>query len=518
MDNKLVNNKAAYILAIDEGTTNTKAVAINQKGEILAKASRTLNVTTPNPSWVEQDGDMIIKATLAAIDELINSMNQPNIQGKLQGIAISNQRESVIAWERTTNKAISPAITWQCSRGSKFCESINAHKDKIQTITGLPLAPLFSASKMRWILDNIQNGHARAQAGEICLGTIDSWLLWNLTGGQSFKTDVSNASRTQLLNLNTQDFDPEMLEIFGIKRAALAQVCPSSGYFGKTTALGNIPDGIPIYAMLGDSHAALYGHGAGAAGVVKATFGTGSSIMAEFKNQKDQNNQDLGLARTIAWHDGAQIHYALEANIAHTGDAVGFITELLNLKNDPVHDALAHDQNKTLSDLYASIPASINSTQGVYFVPALTGLGAPHWDASARGCISGLTRGTNRAHLVRAALESIAYQIKDVIEVMEQDKHFVLTTLMVDGGPTRNDWLMQFQADLLGCRVARSDMAELSALGAGLLAWKALKQLDQAALADMLPPHQYFYPNPEKEREMAQNYLGWKKAVRNILS
>jgi glycerol kinase len=360
---------------------------------------------------------------------------------------------------------------------------------------------LFSASKMNWILDNTKDGFVRARNGEICLSTIDGWLLWRLTNGKSFYCDISNAARTQLLNLRTQKWDVDLCNIFRISPEALPEIRSSSGYCGETSGLDRFPDGIPILAMIGDSHAALFGHGCGQSGLIKTTYGTGSSVMGPIANADTDLKE---VATTIAWHDGDKSVYALEGNIAHTGDALAWMLEVTGRKT------------ATAKEL-REIPASVESSMGVYFIPALTGLGAPYWKPDARAVISGLSRGVETAHLIRASLESITFQIRDVVETMRSHPDFQLKTLMVDGGPTRNNWLMQFQADLLQTPVARSDTAELSAIGAAALAWKFLCKLSLAEVGEKLPRHEYLYPDPERTEAMEEVYAGWRRAMRNLI-
>lgn len=487
------------IIALDEGTTNAKAVALDGRGNVVAKFSRALAIHTPREGWVEQSGDALLEASLAVMAQAVAAVGTQRVAA----LAISNQRETAIGWYRASGRPLGPAITWQCSRTADFCRALReqGHEAKIKSITGLPVAPLFSASKMRWLLESVPNGMALAQQGEICLGTIDSWLLWNLTGGAAFRCDASNASRTQLLNLHSGQWDSEMLALFGIPQQALPEVCPSSHHFGVTKGLATIPDGIPILAMIGDSHAALFAHGLGAEGCVKATYGTGSSVMAPVSSTQSAVN---ALATTIAWHDGDTRVYGLEGNIPHTGDAVAWMADSTGLSELP-EEQLLHELN--------TLPATVDSTLGVYFVPALTGLGAPWWDESARGLIHGLSRGVKRAHLVRAALESITYQIADVVQAMHQHSGFSLSALMVDGGPTKNDWLMQYQSDLLGCPVMRSDIPELSAIGAGLLARKALLGTETAQLRHFLPDHISFQPNAECHGRSQKRWHEWQSAV-----
>lgn len=497
------DREKALIIALDEGTTNAKAIALDARGRVQAKASRPLTLQTPRAGWVEQDGEQIIAASLAVIADVIAQIGtQP-----IAALAISSQRETVIGWWRDSGRPLQAAISWQCTRGAPLCAALRQRGEAphIQATTGLPVTPLFSASKMRWLLDAVPQGERRAQQGELCLGTMDSWLLWHLTQGDAFCCDYSNASRTQLLNLHSGNWDDAMLALFQIPRAALPTVRPSSGLFGYTRGLRAIPDGIPILAMIGDSHAALYGHALGEAGCVKATYGTGSSIMAPVTAATPGEGDTL--ASTLAWHDGDRLVRALEGNIAHTGDAVAWMAESTGLNALP-----PAERERALNTL----PATVESTLGVCFVPALTGLGAPWWDENARGVICGLSRGVTRAHLIRAALESIAYQVADVVDAMRRQPDFTLSALMADGGPTRNDWLMQYQADLLGCPVRRSEVPELSAIGAALLARKALGA-SATALRAQLPAHRTFQPDLTRHERLQQRWQAWRRAVERTL-
>lgn len=367
------------IIALDEGTTNAKAVAFDSHGRVIAQFSRALEIATPQEGWVEQSAELLLAASLEVISRTVAAVGAERVAA----LAISNQRETVVGWYRETGEAIAPALSWQCSRSATFCRSLReqGHEPQIKAVTGLPIAPLFSASKMRWLLDHTPDGLNRAKDGEICLGTVDSWLLWHLTQSQQFCCDYANASRTQLMNLQTADWDTDMLALFGIPRAALPVIKPSSGLFGYTAGLATLPDGIPVMAMIGDSHAALFAHGLGAAGCVKATYGTGTSVMAPVDSVACHVSN---LATTVAWHDGEKLVYALEGNIPHTGDAVAWMADSTGLSElSPVE----------LAQALNALPRSVDSTLGVFFVPALTGMGAPWWDENARGLIHGLSRG-----------------------------------------------------------------------------------------------------------------------------
>ncbi|MEL4012591.1 FGGY family carbohydrate kinase [Dryocola clanedunensis] len=491
------------VIALDEGTTNAKAVALDGSGNVMAKFSQPLTIQTPREGWVEQSGEMLIAASLRVLAQAVAHVGAERVAA----LAISNQRETAIAWYRSSGQPLTSAITWQCSRTAEFCEGLRRDNlaPLIKATTGLPVAPLFSASKMRWLLESVPNGFALAEQGEICLGTIDSWLLWNLTQGAVFACDYSNAARTQLLNLQGAGWDDDMLDIFQIPRAALPKIQPSSGLFGYTRGLDSIPDGIPIMSMVGDSHAALYGHALGEPGRVKATYGTGSSVMAPVTSARSSIGS---LATTIAWHDGQDIVYGLEGNIPHTGDAVAWMAEITGLAGLPKAE---------LANALCGLPASVDSTLGVYFVPALTGLGAPWWSENARGAISGLSRGVSQAHLIRAALESITYQIADVVLAMRQHHDFTLSALMVDGGPTCNNWLMQYQADLLGCPVMRSGIPELSAVGAALLARRALGSMPREQMESYASAHVTFQPDMQRHGRLQKRWHEWRHAVERIL-
>ncbi len=490
------------IIAIDEGTTNCKAVAIDNKGNVLAKSSHPLEIATPNPGWVEQDGKVLVQRTIEAVADVLKEVDPQRVGC----IGISNQRETAIGWYKKTGEPLNMAMTWQCSRTAEFCQKLRADglESLIKEHSGLPVATLFAGSKMRWLLDNTKDGLALAQKGEICLGTIDSWLLWNLTGGAEFKCDYSNAARTQLLSIKTASWDPELLKIFGIPKQALPEICPSSNMFGLTKGLPGVPDGIPVMSMIGDSHAALYGHCLGQIGFVKTTYGTGSSVMAPL-SVPDTSVPEL--ATTIAWHDGSDITFGIEGNINHTGDALLWMSQATRTDTLP-------DANAYINDIEKRAPSNL----GIYFVPALTGAGAPWWKENARGVICGLSRGATADHLIRASLESIAYQIADVIDFMRKIPTFKLDTLMVDGGPTKNNWLMQFQADLLGCKVSRSDTSELSAIGAGMLAAKCLGSLGREQLEQMIPSHFVFSPNMQRHEELKRCKAQWDAAVQMTLN
>ncbi len=485
------------ILAIDQGTTNTKVLLVDRKGQIVQSASHPVETVFPQPGWVEQDPMLVWQSVQRAMGACLEGAGNP----VPVGIAITNQRESVLVWERATGKPVGPIAIWQCRRSSAFCDALLEKNlgSAIHERTGLPVDPLFSASKIRWLLDAIPDGQQRAEQGELCAGTVDSWVLWNLTGGNSHRCDVSNASRTQLLNLSAGQWDDWLLEVFGLPEVMLPEIMPSSGRFGETVATGRLPAGIPVASMIGDSHAALFGQCGFNPGSVKATYGTGSSLMSPL-SQLTFSAQ--GIATTVAWDTGPGITYALEGNISVTGSAVQWYAGLLGL-DDPAEAA--------------AMAAQVESSEGVYLVPAFVGLGAPHWHEKARGLVTGITRSTTAAHLARAVLESIVFQIRDVFDVMADDAGSGLEVLLADGGGSRNDLLMQMQADVLGCPVLRNNAGEISALGAAYLAglslgiWQSTDELASLPRSlDRFEPHW-----SEQKRQGA--YSGWQDAIARTL-
>jgi glycerol kinase len=483
----------SHILAIDQGTTNTKAQLIDAAGSVAAQAASAPSVSYPQPAWVEQDPLALWRTVQEAVDRCLRAVDTST----LAAVAITNQRESVMLWERRTGQPVGPCVVWQCQRSAPFCNELRARglEPFLRQRTGLTIDPMFSASKARWLLDQTDDGGRRAERGELCLGTVDSWILWNLTGGVVHACDMTNASRTQLFDLRRLQWDDELLHIFGVPAAALPEVKPSSFIYGETAPTGRLPGGIPIASLIGDSHGALYGHAGFRAGSVKATYGTGSSLMTPTRSPIISEH---GLSTTIAWAREPAT-YALEGNIYVTGAAVQWLGQCLGL-DDPAQGIEALARGAT-------------DTGGVYFVPAFVGLGAPHWNGAARGLITGLTRGTTPAHLARAALEAIAYQVRDVFDLMSVESGAPLRVLMADGGASRNDLLMQFQADMIGRPVVRSLSSDVSALGAAYLAGLAVGLWSSEAEIEQLPrPSDRFEPRLA-DAERAELYAGWKKAI-----
>jgi glycerol kinase len=480
------------ILAIDQGTTNTKALLVAGDGSVLHARSRGMQVDYPQPGWASQSASEIWEAVAALIAELVAAA--PDVT--IAALAISNQRETIVLWDAETGRPIAPAVIWQCQRSAERCAALRAagHGPEIAARSGLGLDPLFPAAKIAWLLDAVPDARARAVRGELRCGTIDSWLLWNLTGGAVHATDHSNASRTQLLNLDTLDWDPELARLFDVPLEVLPRILPSDSHFGTVApGLTALPKGTAVHAMLGDSHAALFGHGIVRPGRVKATIGTGSSLMTATDARVRSTH---GLSSTIAWSRGDRVQHALEGNISVSGHAAAFATGLLGLADE-----------QALTDLAASVADS----DGIVFVPALAGLGAPHWCAEARGTISGMSLSTRPAHVARAALEAIALQIGDVLSAIEADLEMRLPELSVDGGAARNPLLVQLLADLLDRDIARPRITEASALGAARLAAEALGGRSHGAPAAA----EHFAPALDPERRQAI-HARWRAAIASV--
>ncbi|MDE0305835.1 MAG: FGGY-family carbohydrate kinase [Albidovulum sp.] len=448
------------ILAIDEGTTNSKAVLVSGSGEVLASGACSVDIRHPKPGWVEQDADRIWSSTVSAVAACLESAPASEVSA----VGISNQRESVLAWSRATGKPLGPVITWQCRRTAPACDALRnaGHENVVISKTGLPLDPLFPASKARWLLDN----HCQGVAGDdICIGTVDSWLVWKFTGGAIHATDASNAARTQLYNIRTGEWDAELCDLFDIDPARLPVVLDSSCTFGETRDADGLPDGIPIASAIGDSHGALFGHGAFGPGDGKVTFGTGSSIMTTIREFVVPPS---GITTTIAWQLKGTPTYAFEGNILVSASILPWTAELLGLGS---------------VDALMELARSVDDTLGVNLVPAHVGLGSPHWNAEARGLIDGLTFGTRPAHVAHAAAQSMALQVCDVFDIIKANSPSEIGAISVDGGPSRNAFIMQKVADYLDHPVATRESAEASAIGAAYLAglevgfWPSLESI-----------------------------------------
>ena len=486
-----------FIIAVDQGTTGSSAFIFDHDGRVVASADREITQYYPEPGWVSHDPEEIFQSTLAVSREAISLAGiQPS---QIAAMGITNQRETTVVWDRTTGQPVDQAIVWQCRRTAPLCQQMRQDGlgPLVSERTGLVIDPYFSGTKIRWILDHAAEGQNRAEAGELCAGTVDSWLLHRLTGGRVHATDITNASRTMLFNIHTGAWDNDLLEYLRIPEAMLPQVQPSSSYFGETEP-SLFGSRIPITCMAGDQHAALFGQACFRSGMVKNTYGTGSFLLMQTGQRAVASAS--GLLTTIAWQQGTdQAQYALEGSVFNTGSAVQWLRDGLGI----IRDA---GETEALAE-------SVPDTGGVFFVPAFTGLGAPYWDAESRGTITGLTRGTNRAHIVRATLESIAYQVRDVVECMEADTGLRTPVLRADGGGSANSFLMQFQADQLGVPVEVPEVAETTALGAAYLAGLAVGFWEgQETVSRQWRLSRRYEPRMEPQ-VIDDLYSGWKRAV-----
>ncbi|HBG04307.1 MAG TPA: glycerol kinase [Geobacter sp.] len=489
----------AYLLALDQGTTSSRATLFTPEGEALGTASRNLSQHYPRPGWVEHDPLEIWEGQLACLREVL--AERAVLPCEIAGIGITNQRETTVVWERSTGNPLYRAIVWQDRRTAELTESLKREglEPMIRERTGLLLDPYFSASKLNWLLEHVEGLRARAERGEVCFGTIDSWLVFRLSGGRSHVTDLSNASRTLLFNIRTLAWDDDLLRLFGVPRAMLPEVLPSASLFGRSDAQLTGAQ-FPITGMAGDQQAALFGQGCFKPGMAKATFGTGAFVVM---NSGAQVASGAGVLSTIAWQlPGEAVQYALEGSIFIAGAAVEWLKEGLGLIGSAAE----------VEELARSVP----DTGGVYFVPALSGLGTPYWDPYARGVIAGLTRGSNRAHLARAALEAIAFQTVDAIRAMERGSGIALSELRVDGGAARNDLLLELQADLLGAPVLRPRCTETTSLGAAMLAGIGAGLMDTGSIARHWALDRRFEPLMGRERR-EELCRGWQRSVQLAL-
>ncbi|WP_079909834.1 glycerol kinase GlpK [Paenibacillus sp. 32352] len=487
--------KSRYVVAIDQGTTSCRAIVFDRQGTIVHTAQKEFTQYFPQSGWVEHDANEIWNTQL----EVLRQAVQPIAVDEIAAIGITNQRETTVVWDKITGEPLHRAIVWQCRRTSGLCDELKQQgwEDRIRQKTGLVLDAYFSGTKLKWVLDNHPQIREKAERGEALFGTIDSWLIWKLTEGAVHVTDVSNASRTMLLNIHTVQWDEEILKEFNIPAAMLPEVRASSEVYGYTTLLAE-DIRVPIAGAAGDQQAALFGQGCFKEGMAKNTYGTGCFVLKQTGARPVMSRK--GLITTIAWKMNGEVCYALEGSVFNAGTVIQWLRDGLGLIQDAAEtEALA---------------LSVENTEGVYFVPAFTGLGTPYWEPDARGMITGLTRGAGKAHLVRAALESIAYQSAEVLQVMEEESGIHLTELRVDGGAVKNNFLMQFQADMLGVPVARPKVIETTALGAACLAGLAVGfWQDTAELVQMNGFDRTFTPQPAGD-ELRENRLeGWKQAV-----
>jgi glycerol kinase len=487
----------SYILVIDQGTTGSAALLFDDSGRVVSSADREIRQIYPQPGWVEHDPVEIFQTSLAVAKEALQQAGVTVSQVK--GLGITNQRETTVVWDRRTGKPVSNAVVWQCRRTAPICEELKQEglSKPIKDKTGLLVDAYFSATKLRWILDNIPDGQSRARQGDLLFGTIDSWLVWNLTSGAVHITDYSNASRTMMFNIHTLQWDKELLAQLDIPEAVLPKAVPSSQVYGETVA-GLLGDArVPIAGIAGDQQAALFGQACYEAGMAKNTYGTGSFILLNTGDKPIPSEK--GLITTVAWGLGGKVIYAMEGSVFITGAAVQWLRDGLHLiKSASESEALAR---------------SVPDNGGVYFVPAFVGLGAPYWDMYARGAIVGLTRGTTSGHLARATLEAIAYQVRDVADAMGAEAGLKVPLLRVDGGGTVNSLMMQFQADILGIPIQLAAIAETTSLGAAYLAGLAVGLWrDTAQLAGMWQAAETYEPKMSVDQRETL-YAGWKRAV-----
>lgn len=491
-----------YILSIDQGTTSSRAILFNNSGEIIHTAQREFTQYFPQPGWVEHNANEIWGSILSVIAEVLSeSMIKPR---QIAGIGITNQRETTVVWDKETGIPIYNAIVWQSRQTSMICEELNEKglNEFFRERTGLLIDAYFSGTKVKWILDHVAGSREKAEQGKLLFGTIDTWLIWKLSGGKAHVTDYSNASRTLMYNIHDLRWDDELLEILEVPKLMLPEVCPSSFIYAYTADYHFFGNEVPIAGVIGDQQGAMFGQACFTEGMVKNTYGTGCFMLMNTGERAVPSNS--GLLTTIAWGIDGKVVYALEGSIFVAGSAIQWLRDGLRMFND------AKDSEK-----YAS---KVTSTEGVYVVPAFVGLGTPYWDSDVRGSVFGLTRGTTKEHFIRATLESLAYQTKDVLSVMEADSGIRLKTLRVDGGASQNNFLMNFQSSILNISVERPITNETTALGAAYLAglavgfWKSQEEISEQWAVD-----RKFEPKM-KDEDRTKLYMGWKKAIKAAMT
>lgn len=486
-----------YILSLDQGTTSSRAILFNKNGEVVHSAQKEFTQYFPNPGWVEHNANEIWGSILAVVASCLSEANVKAEQ--IAGIGITNQRETAVVWEKETGNPIYNAIVWQSRQTSNICEELKAkgYEQAVRSKTGLLIDAYFSGTKVKWILDHVEGAREKAERGELLFGTIDTWLTWKLSGGKAHVTDYSNASRTLMYNIHELKWDDELLEMLTVPKSMLPEVRQSSEVYAHTVDYHFFGQNVPISGIAGDQHAAMFGQACFSEGMVKNTYGTGCFMLMNTGEKAVASEH--GLLTTIAWGLNGKVHYALEGSIFVAGSAIQWLRDGLRMFADAKE-----------SEIYAS---RVDSTEGVYVVPAFVGLGTPYWDSDVRGAVFGMTRGTTKEHFIRATLESLAYQTKDVLDAMEADSGIKLKTLRVDGGAVKNNFLMQFQSDILGVSVERPVVNETTALGAAYLAGLAVGYWNgQEELTAQWNRDHCFEPHMEKEQS-EQLYAGWKKAI-----
>ncbi|MBN8235225.1 glycerol kinase GlpK [Halobacillus kuroshimensis] len=486
-----------YILSIDQGTTSSRAILFNKAGNIVETGQKEFEQFFPKPGWVEHDANEIWTSVLACIADVLRKADVEPSQ--IAGIGITNQRETAVVWDRNTGKPIYHAVVWQSRQTEGICKELRAagHNELFRSKTGLLLDPYFSGTKVKWILDHVDGAKEKAENGDLMFGTIDTWLVYKLSGGKTHITDYSNASRTLMYNIYDLQWDDELLDILGVPKSMLPEVKPSSEVYAQTVDYHFFGHEVPIAGIAGDQQAALFGQACFEKGMAKNTYGTGCFML--MNTGEEGVASEHGLLTTLAWGLDGKVEYALEGSIFVAGSAIQWL-----------RDGLKMIESAPESEGYAT---SVESSDGVYLVPAFVGLGTPYWDSDARGAMFGLTRGTTKAHFIRATLESLAYQTKDVLDAMIADSGIDLKSLRVDGGAVKNDFLMQFQSDILGVPVERPIVQETTALGAAFLAglavgyWKDKEEIKQHSENDRT------FTGQMDADEQEELYSGWKKAV-----
>ncbi|MDQ0970380.1 glycerol kinase [Neobacillus niacini] len=491
-----------YILSIDQGTTSSRAIIFNKNGEIVHSAQKEITQYFPKPGWVEHNPNEIWGSILSVVAEVLSESEIKPEQ--IAGIGITNQRETAIVWDKETGHPVYNAIVWQSRQTTEICEDLreNGYNDLFRNKTGLLIDPYFSGTKVKWILDHVEGAREKADQGKLIFGTVDTWLVWKLSGGRAHVTDYSNASRTLMFNIYELKWDDELLDILGVPKSMLPEVRPSSEIYGKTVDYHFFGNEIPISGIAGDQQAALFGQACFDEGMAKNTYGTGCFMLKNTGEKAVRSGH--GLLTTIAWGLNGKVEYALEGSIFVAGSAIQWLRDGLRMFKD------AKD-----SEAYA---LKVDSSDGVYMVPAFVGLGTPYWDSDVQGAVFGLTRGTTKEHLIRATLESLAYQTKDVLSAMEADSGIELKTLRVDGGAVKNNFLMEFQSDILDVPVERPVVNETTALGAAYLAGLAVGFWEsQEEIAKQWAVDRTILPKMSDENRN-KLYDGWKKAVKATMA
>ncbi len=482
-----------YILAIDQSTSGTKALLFDESAQLIGRSDLPHTQKISENGWVAHDPMEIWENTKGVVKAVVEKTGID--RGEIAGIGISNQRETALVWDRESGLPVYDAIVWQCARGAKICEGLSEHAEMIRERTGLRLSPYFSAAKIAWVLQNAGD----LSGCKLCCGTIDSWLVFKMTGGEEFRCDYSNASRTQLFNVHTLSWDADICKLFGVDPDTLPKVTDSDGLYGYTDLDGYLPAKVPIHGVLGDSHGALFGQGCLTPGMIKATFGTGSSVMMNTGDKPIFS--DAGIVTSLAWCMGGKVNYVLEGNINYTGSVIKWLVDDVKLL--------------TASRESGELAALANPEDTTYLVPAFSGLGAPYWDSEAKACICGMTRSTGKAEIVKAAEECIAYQITDLVLLMQQESGMPVTELRVDGGPTKDRFLMQFQSDMLSIPVAVPHNEELSGIGAAYAAGFALGIWDKSVYEK---EQRTRYTASMTDEIRQKRYDGWKQAVKSVLT